>query len=91
MKGTGLFNLTGKTAIITGGGIGLGVQIATGFVEAGVNVVLCSRKKEACDEVARKLKNLEAGRCPSSVISQIRQMYRKWLTKLTGNSVPLTF
>lgn len=61
------------------------------FVEAGVNVVLCSRKKEACDEVARKLKNLEAGRCPSSVISKIRQMYRKWLTKLTGNSVPLTF
>ena len=35
MKATDLFDLTGKTAIITGGGRGLGEQIATGFAEAG--------------------------------------------------------
>lgn len=50
-----LFNLQGKTAIVTGGGRGLGAQIAQGFAEAGANVVLCSRKVEACEEMAQEL------------------------------------
>jgi NAD(P)-dependent dehydrogenase (short-subunit alcohol dehydrogenase family) len=50
-----LFDLTGKTAIITGGGRGLGEQMAEGLAEAGANIVLCSRKKEACQQVADRL------------------------------------
>lgn len=50
-----LFKLEGKTAIVTGGGRGLGAQIATALAEAGANVVLCSRKKEACDQMSDKL------------------------------------
>lgn len=53
-----LFDLAGKTAIVTGGGRGLGEQIATGLAEAGANVVLCSRKVEACQEVAQELEEL---------------------------------
>lgn len=53
-----LFDLTGKTAIVTGGGRGLGEQIAEGFAESGANVVLCSRKVEACQEVAERLEKL---------------------------------
>ncbi|BCJ85444.1 SDR family oxidoreductase [Effusibacillus dendaii] len=51
-----LFDLSGKTAIVTGGGRGLGEQIAVGLAEAGADVVVCSRKKENCDEVAGKIK-----------------------------------
>lgn len=51
-----LFKLDGKTAIVTGGGRGLGAQIAEGFAEAGANVVLCSRKVEACEETAARLR-----------------------------------
>ncbi|MFV8829453.1 SDR family oxidoreductase [Alkalihalobacterium sp. APHAB7] len=51
-----LFDLTNKTAIITGGGRGLGEQIANAYAEAGANIVVCSRKLEACQEVSEKLK-----------------------------------
>lgn len=50
-----LFDISGKTAIVTGGGRGLGEQIAQGFAEAGANVVICSRKLNNCEEVAERL------------------------------------
>lgn len=46
-----LFRLDGRTAIVTGGGRGLGRYMAEGLADAGAKVVLCSRKKEACEEV----------------------------------------
>ncbi|MFC4558434.1 SDR family oxidoreductase [Virgibacillus kekensis] len=53
-----LFRLDDKTAIVTGGGRGLGAQIARGFAEAGANVVVCSRKLEACEAMRDELKEL---------------------------------
>ena len=53
-----LFKLEGKTAIVTGGGSGLGAQIAKGFAEAGANVVVCSRNLDACTEMSEKLISL---------------------------------
>lgn len=48
-----LFRLDGKTAIITGSGRGLGQYFAEALSDAGANVVLCSCKLAACEEVQR--------------------------------------
>ena len=53
-----LFNLKGRVAIVTGGSIGLGHQIAEGLAEMGANVVLCARKKERCQQAAEDLQQL---------------------------------
>lgn len=50
-----LFDLKGKTAIVTGGARGLGAQIAEIYGKAGANLVICSRDKAACDEMVDKL------------------------------------
>ena len=50
-----LFDLTGKTAIVTGGGRGLGKAIAIGLAGAGADVVVASRKVENCEAVAREI------------------------------------
>ena len=55
MKPAELFDLSGRTAIVSGGGSGIGRQMATGLAEAGADVVLCARKPERCEEVAAEL------------------------------------
>ena len=53
-----LFDLTGRVAIVTGGSIGLGRQMAQGLAEMGANIVLCARKKERCEAAAEELQKL---------------------------------
>lgn len=50
-----LFRLDGKTAIITGGGRGLGEYMANALSDVGANVVVCSRKLEACEGVKQEI------------------------------------
>jgi gluconate 5-dehydrogenase len=53
-----LFDLSGRVAIVTGGGVGLGRQMAEGLAEMGANLVLCARKKERCERAAEELQAL---------------------------------
>jgi gluconate 5-dehydrogenase len=57
VKPSELFDLSGRTAIVTGGGTGIGRQMATGLAEAGANVVLCARKAERCEQAAAELES----------------------------------
>jgi gluconate 5-dehydrogenase len=50
-----LFDLSGKVAIVTGGGKGIGRQMAEGLAELGADLVLCARKAERCEAAAAEL------------------------------------
>lgn len=58
-----LFDLTGKVAVITGGSRGLGLEMGKAFAKAGANVVVASRKEDACNEAAREMEAESGNRC----------------------------
>jgi NAD(P)-dependent dehydrogenase (short-subunit alcohol dehydrogenase family) len=51
-----LFSLAGKTALVTGGSRGLGLQMAEALGEQGARIVICSRKQGELDEAVAHLK-----------------------------------
>lgn len=51
-----LFDLTGKTAIVTGGSRGIGVEMAEALAEAGANLMLCARREEWLNETVEEFR-----------------------------------
>ena len=51
-----LFDLSGKVAAVTGGARGLGREMIRAFAEAGADVVIASRKADACVEYAAEIR-----------------------------------
>jgi NAD(P)-dependent dehydrogenase (short-subunit alcohol dehydrogenase family) len=56
-----LFDLSGRVALVTGGSRGLGRSMIFGFARAGADVVVSSRKADACEAVANEVE-AETGR-----------------------------
>ncbi|QIE91049.1 SDR family NAD(P)-dependent oxidoreductase [Pseudomonas nitroreducens] len=52
------FDLSGKVILVTGGSRGLGYQMVRAFAEHGADVIIASRKLEACEVVAEEVRAL---------------------------------
>lgn len=50
-----LFGVGGKTALVTGGGTGIGRMVATALAEGGARVLICSRKLEVVEQTAKEI------------------------------------
>src|SRR5437667_268083 len=76
-----LFDLSGKVAVVTGGGSGLGRQMATALAEMGADVVLCARNAERCAETAAELSALGVRafglRCDVTSADDVRAMVER--------------
>ncbi len=73
-----LFDITGKTAIVTGASSGLGEVFSNILAERGANLVLAARRTERLEEVARKIiqggGNAIAVSCDVGDAKQVKQM-----------------
>lgn len=82
------FDLKGKVAIVTGSSKGIGESIARGLAEHGASVVVSSRKQEAVDAVAEKIKadGLEAMgiACHVGDEEQLKNLVEKTISKYGG-------
>ena len=53
-----LFDLSGKVALVTGGSRGLGLQMVRAFAEHGADVIIASRKLDACEAAAEEVRKM---------------------------------
>lgn len=51
-----LFDLSGRTALVTGGSRGLGLEMVRAFAARGADVVIASRKLDACEAAADEVR-----------------------------------
>jgi NAD(P)-dependent dehydrogenase (short-subunit alcohol dehydrogenase family) len=53
-----LFDLSGKVALVTGGSRGLGLEMVRAFAQAGADIIIASRKLDACEAAAAEVEAL---------------------------------
>ena len=77
-----LFSLAGKTALVTGGSRGLGLQMAEALGEQGARIVLSARKQAELDEAVAHLKarGIDASRHRRRPVGRQRRS-SPWSTK----------
>ena len=79
-----IFDLTGKTAIITGASRGIGESIARHYAAHGANVIVSSRDLEACEKVASSIIEEQGRDCAHAIACNIS--YKEQLANLVAKS-----
>src|SRR5690242_2507438 len=84
-----LFDLHGKTALVTGGSSGIGRWVALAYLEAGAQVAIAARNSEALQRVANELASKGKGKvvplgCDVTQPEQVTAMVDRVITELGG-------
>lgn len=81
-----MFDLTGRTAIVTGGSRGLGKEMAEGLAEAGASLMLCARRAEWLDETVAEFRDrgfdVDSILCDTSVESEVQAVVDRTVENL---------
>lgn len=81
-----LFDLTGKTALITGSSKGIGRAIAEELARHGADVVISSRKQDACDEVSEAINRERDGLAGSATTIAAHIGHKEELERLVAQT-----
>ncbi|CDZ96748.1 short-chain dehydrogenase [Phaffia rhodozyma] len=76
-------NLQGRTAIVTGGALGIGYEVSRAFAKAGARTIMINRKEEQGDEAIAKIKAevpeaiIEWVHCDLGDLKETKQVFEK--------------
>ncbi|SVE49743.1 uncharacterized protein METZ01_LOCUS502597, partial [marine metagenome] len=79
------FNFTDSTALIIGGGSGIGKEIALAFCEQGANVIIAGRGEEKLAATSIEINNSAEGTCSYSVVDITSEASIENLMSFTSN------
>jgi NAD(P)-dependent dehydrogenase (short-subunit alcohol dehydrogenase family) len=68
-------SVSGKHALVTGGGSGIGATVALALAEAGATVTICGRRQQQLDETAARHKNIRTQTADVTDRKSIAQLY----------------
>ena len=80
-------NLAQQTALVTGGGSGIGLALARALRERGSRVLICGRDEARLAEAARLVPGLETVRCDLDVEGDVNALFEAVQTRLGGLSL----
>ena len=83
----GLFDLTGKVALITGSSKGIGRAIAEEMARAGAQVVISSRKADVCQQVADSINAELADQAGGAIVIAAHVGHKEALQNLVDETV----
>ena len=88
-----LFDLKGRTALVTGGSRGLGLQIAEALGEAGAKVLLSARKADELEHAVAHLQDLGIDArwvaADTSLPEQVQRVVDEAMQRLAGDAPDL--
>ena len=77
-------NLKGKNVLVTGGSIGIGLELAKELIKEGANVLVCARNLPALEKAKRENPSLNIAQCDVTKREQVEQLLAKTIEVFGG-------